>query len=273
MNIERIAAFCDGEAGGNPAGVVIADALPEAAEMQAIAAEVGYSETAFAAPLPGGGFRVRYFAPESEVPFCGHATIALGAALARKEGPGRFALTLNDAEIAVEAEGGAVSLVSPPSRSGPSAPGVLAEALALFGLTQADLAEAPAPAIAHAGADHLVLPLASRDRLAAMDYDLAAGAALMRREGWTTISLLWFESPRRVHARNAFASGGVLEDPATGAAAAALGGYLRDAGWPHGGEIEILQGADMGAPSRLRVEIGAQKGESLRVSGAARWIS
>ena len=49
--------------------------------MQRIAAEVGYSETAFAM-RDGDRWRVRYFSPEAEVPFCGHATIALGAALA-----------------------------------------------------------------------------------------------------------------------------------------------------------------------------------------------
>jgi PhzF family phenazine biosynthesis protein len=100
MDILRIAAFSDGDTGGNPAGVLIADALPSAAQMQQIAAQVGYSETAFAAPQ-GAGWRVRYFAPESEVPFCGHATIALGAALALKQGDGVFALTLNHAEITV----------------------------------------------------------------------------------------------------------------------------------------------------------------------------
>ena len=100
MDVQRIAAFSDGEAGGNPAGVVIGDALPDSAEMQRIAAEVGFSETAFAAPLEGG-WRVRYFSPESEVPFCGHATIALGAALARRSGDGVYALTLNDARITV----------------------------------------------------------------------------------------------------------------------------------------------------------------------------
>ena len=81
MDVQRIAAFSDGPSGGNPAGVVLCDALPAAVRMQAIAAEVGFSETVFAAPA-GGGWRVRYFAPEIEVPFCGHATIALGAALA-----------------------------------------------------------------------------------------------------------------------------------------------------------------------------------------------
>ncbi|WP_322096789.1 PhzF family phenazine biosynthesis protein, partial [Pelagibius sp.] len=96
MEVLRIAAFSKGEEGGNPAGVAIDERLPEAAEMQRIAAEVGFSETAFAAPH-GEGWRVRYFSPESEVPFCGHATIALGAALAMAQGDGVFSLTLNDA--------------------------------------------------------------------------------------------------------------------------------------------------------------------------------
>ena len=77
MELLKIAAFSDGGRGGNPAGVAIADALPPDAGMPRIAADAGFSETAFAAPLPGGGWRVRYFSPESEVPFCGHATLAL----------------------------------------------------------------------------------------------------------------------------------------------------------------------------------------------------
>jgi predicted PhzF superfamily epimerase YddE/YHI9 len=99
--VQRIAAFSDGTQGGNPAGVWIGEALPPAATMQRIAHEIGYSETAFAAPL-GDGWRVRYFSPESEVPFCGHATIALGAALAASHGDGVYPLALNDAAITVE---------------------------------------------------------------------------------------------------------------------------------------------------------------------------
>ena len=73
--------------GGNPAGVWIGEALPADDEMQRIAAEVGYSETAFLAPDGSGAtgrFRVRYFSPLAEVPFCGHATIASGVALAER---------------------------------------------------------------------------------------------------------------------------------------------------------------------------------------------
>ena len=104
MNLIRIAAFADNAEGGNPAGVLIGDELPSEAEMRRIAAEVGYSETAFAMPQ-GEAWRVRYFSPESEVPFCGHATIALGAALAQQYGDGVYPLILNEAEITVEGRG------------------------------------------------------------------------------------------------------------------------------------------------------------------------
>jgi len=273
MDVQRIAAFSDGNAGGNPAGVVIAGELPPADEMQRIAAEVGFSETAFAAPQ-GDGWRVRYFSPESEVPFCGHATIALGAALARQSGDGVFSLTLNDARITVEgrARDGAMeaALQSPPTRSRPASPALVAETLALFGYSEEELDPRLPPAVIHGGADHLLLALRSREALRAMHYDLGAGRALMRREGLVTIVLAWAETPRLFHTRNAFASGGVYEDPATGAATAALAGYLRDLAWPHGGSIDIIQGEDMGARSRLHAEISGTPGSSIRVSGRAR---
>lgn len=274
MTLHRIAAFCDGPAGGNPAGVHLSDALPDVDTMQRIAADVGYSETAFAAPLPDGRWRVRYFAPESEVPFCGHATLALGAVLARERGEGSFDLVLNDATVAVEGrragERWAATLRSPPTRSAPADPGLASAALALFGLAADRLDPRLPPAWMHAGADHLLLALRTREDLAAMRYDLAAGRALMRAHGLVTIALAWVEQPRRFHVRNAFASGGVLEDPATGAAAAALAGHLRDIGWPHGGAIELRQGVDMGMPSRLQVTLDDAPGTPVRVSGEAR---
>jgi PhzF family phenazine biosynthesis protein len=275
MNVERLAAFADPDTmtGGNPAGVVIEDRLPDAAAMQRIAAEVGYSETAFAAP-DGDAWRVRYFAPAIEVPFCGHATIALGAALAARFGEGRFRLRLNDRQITVEGHRNGPSftaaLQSPPTRSGPASADLIAAALDLFSDQPADLDDPIPPAIAEAGARHLVLALRTRERLAAMRYPFETGKELMAAHGLTTISLLHAETPRLFHARNAFAIGGVVEDPATGAAAAALGGYLRDLGWPHGGSIEIIQGEDMGMRSRLTVEISPESGSSIRVSGAVR---
>ncbi|MBX8491427.1 PhzF family phenazine biosynthesis protein [Pseudomonas cichorii] len=271
--ILKLAAFSDGDQGGNPAGVWIGDALPDENTMQRIAAEVGFSETAFAAPLDDG-WRVRYFSPLAEVPFCGHATIALGAALAAQQGDGLFKLTLNQAQITVEGhargELTSAALQSPPTHSKAISPQLLEEALALFGYQHSDLDERIPPAAINGGAGHLVLALNSRSKLKAMHYDQEAGRQLMVREGWATIVLVFAESEQFFHTRNPFAFGGVYEDPATGAATAALGGYLRDIGWPHGGVIDILQGEDMGSPSRLRAEIPEQPGSSIRVSGMAR---
>ena len=79
--LHHLAAFSAGDAGGNPAGVWIGDRLPSATEMQRIAADVGASETAFVAPARGSRRTIRYFSPEIEVTFCGHATIATGIVL------------------------------------------------------------------------------------------------------------------------------------------------------------------------------------------------
>ena len=273
--VQRLAAFAHGDAGGNPAGVVIDRELPSADEMQAIAKDVGYSETAFAAPT-GDLWRVRYFAPEIEVPFCGHATIALGAALAIRNDDGVFRLRLNEADIVVEARrtdhGLSATLQSPPTRSAPADPRLIEEALDLFGYRNENLDRRLPPAIVEAGARHLFIALAEKSSLAAMRYDFEQGRTLMLENGFATISLVSPDGERRFRARNPFAAGGVYEDPATGAAAAALAGYLRDLRWPHGGSIEIAQGDDMGVPCRLFAAISDQPGEGIRVSGRVRPI-
>jgi PhzF family phenazine biosynthesis protein len=278
MEIHRIAAFSVGGAGGNPAGVVLLEAPAPEVEMQKVAAEVGYSETAFAVPIAGEDrrWRVRYFSPEAEVPFCGHATIALGAVLGQQKGTGTYTLDLNNASITVEAkaseEGLAATLASPATKSRAIADGEATDALALFGLSQAELDPRLPPAHIHAGADHLVFALHNRARLAAMSYDLDKGRAMMRQHGLVTIMLVYIETDQVFAVRNAFASGGVLEDPATGAAAAAFAGYLRDQEWPHGGNFTIRQGEDMGALSIIEVRLSDKPGSPVHISGNARTI-
>lgn len=276
MDILRVSAFADGDKGGNPAGVLISDQHPSAEEMQKIAAQVGYSETAFAMP-DNDDWRVRYFSPESEVPFCGHATIALGAALARKFGDGEYKLQLNETAITVEGQcaetGFQAALQSPPTRSQKADDSVTDEVLALFGYSRTQIDPRIPPALIHGGADHFALTVNSRAALADMSYDQEAGRALMERHGWVTIMIAFSENAQRFHSRNPFASGGVYEDPATGAASAAYAGYLRDIDWPHEGRVEFIQGTDMGSPSRILAEIPGQKGSSIRVSGSARLIA
>ena len=73
---------------------------------------------------------------------------------------------------------------------------------------------------------HLIFVVKDRKTLTDMSYQFDVVKSLMADEDLTTISILWKESDELFHSRNAFASGGVYEDPATGAAAAALAGYL-----------------------------------------------
>jgi len=275
--LHRFAAFTTDPAGGNPAGVWIGDALPPAAEMQRIATEVGYSETAFLA-LDGSGepgrYRVRYFSPLAEVAFCGHATVASGVALVERGAPGRLLLTTNDGVVPVEVADGpdgtpraTLISVEPWVRAAPT--DLLRGVLALLDWAVEELDPALPPALAHAGVTHLVIAIRSLETLARMAYDFEPMRQLMLAHDLTTLQLVWREGPTRFRARDPFAVGGVVEDPATGAAAAAFGAYLRERG-----EIvapatfEIAQGVEMGRPSLLTVSI--VPGEAgVRVSGTA----
>ncbi|QFU85808.1 PhzF family phenazine biosynthesis protein [Amycolatopsis sp. YIM 10] len=263
-NIERYTAFdVDGE-GGNPAGVVLdADGLGDD-RMLEIAAELGYSETAFLFT----GNRIRYFSPLAEVPFCGHATIATAVAHAERFGVGSLALQTKAGEVVVETRYeddrllATLTSVPPSVRDAP--PSLVSEALAALRWTEADLDPAMPPRVAFAGAHHLVLVVSARERLAKLDYDFEALGALMTREDWTTVQLVW-PGPDGYHARDPFPPGGVYEDPATGAAAAAFGAYLRELGVT--GRVTIHQGEDMGRPSRLLVDIPASGGISVSGTG------
>lgn len=276
MNILKIAAFSYNNEGGNPAGVVLSDEMPTDEAMLQVAAQVGYSETAFLKPIEGG-WRVRYFSPEREVPFCGHATIASGAALGGHSGAGEYRLVLNEDEISVSVEasqsGFKVALQSPQTWSETAPQHLVDVILKLFHLSRADLNTEFPVSIAFAGARHLIIVLNERSTLADMNYEFDAVKSIMLEQDIITISLLVNEGEKLFHSRNAFAYGGVVEDPATGAAAAALAGYLRDIEWQGDGKFEILQGFDMRVPSRLGVEYSATKGASVKVSGTTRNIA
>ena len=275
MEILRYTAFSSDPAGGNPAGVVLdARGLDDAA-MLAAAAEVGYSETAFLLPTDRDRVMdVRYFSPLAEVPFCGHATIATAVAYAERHGAGDLTLNTRAGTVPVHtaaAAAGALTatLVSVPPKSEELPGPVLAELLGILGWTAGDLHDALPPRVAFGGAWHPILATSSRDRLAELDYDMDALRALMLRHDWTTIDLVWREAPDVFQVRNPFPVGGVFEDPATGAAAAAFGGYLRELGLvPVPATVTLHQGVDMGRPSLLTVGIPAGDG-GISVTGTA----
>jgi PhzF family phenazine biosynthesis protein len=269
----RYAAFTQDGAGGNPAGVVLdAGRLDDTARL-AVAAEVGYSETAFMEAEPQEGkYRVRYFSPRAEVAFCGHATIAAAVALAERRGPGELLFDTLAGPIPVRTEatpaGYAATLTSVPTRTRAAEAGELDAALAALRWQQADLDPRYPAHVAFAGNDHLILAV-DRAHLAELDYDYESLAVLMDERDWTTVHLVYAHSPLIFSARDPFPPGGVVEDPATGAAAAAFGGYLRALGLVNPpAQVTVLQGEDMGRPSRLLIHVAADDNR-VRVTGTA----
>lgn len=282
-DVLRYTAFATDPAGGNPAGIVLDAAGLDEATMLGIAAEVGYSESAFLFPTAGSGdghsgdtrsYDVRYFSPKAEVPFCGHATVAAAVALAeRGDGAGDFVFSAQAGTVPVTVTDTDGTLRATLTSVEPHVDEVtaadLAEALAALDWPADDLDPALPPRLAYAGARHLILAAATRERLADLSYDFERLAALMRRLELTTVQLVWRESDVTFHARDPFPVGGVVEDPATGAAAAAFGAYARELGLvPAQSELTLHQGADMGRPGVLTVSL--REGDArVRVSGAA----
>jgi PhzF family phenazine biosynthesis protein len=173
LKINRISAFSYNNEGGNPAGVVICDVMPETKEMLKIAKDVGYSETAFLHKY-SDGWRVRYFSPEIEVPFCGHATIATGYVLGEQNGEGAYRLHLNDGSIDVFVEKTTtntiyVSLNSPPTLSEPAPSKYVNQVLEAFDLSSDDINSDFPIYFASAGAKHLIIVLEKHEKLSSMN--------------------------------------------------------------------------------------------------------
>ncbi|WP_345752929.1 PhzF family phenazine biosynthesis protein [Microbacterium rhizophilus] len=281
IDILRLAAFPAAAGGGNPAGVMLDARGFGDARMQRIAADVGYSETAFVVEPGIGGdarrMRVRYFSPSAEVPFCGHATIALAVASAERRGVGAFRFATPVGEVVIRTEAGdpapraSFTSVEPWVRELDA--GLADELLGLIGVTRDDLDPRWPLREAFAGNPHPIVALRDGDVFDGFAFDPAAMRALMDRAGWTgTVTIVRFSDPEApepvVDARNLFPTGGITEDPATGSAAAALGAYVRDvlgAGAPAG--LVVHQGAHVGRPSVLEVDIPPRGG--ITVSGTA----
>jgi PhzF family phenazine biosynthesis protein len=269
MDVLRYVAFSDRPDGGNPAGVVLDASGLSDERMLEIAAEVGYSETAFV-----DGDDIRYFSPLAEVPFCGHATIATAVALAERDGPGERVFRTLSGPVPVTTrrdDQGRVTatLTSVTPRLDSVDDSDVDEVLAALRWARDELDPALPPAVGFAGAHHLVMAARTRERLAYLAYDFDRLGAIMAARDWTTVQLVWREDELRFHSRNPFPPGGVVEDPATGAAAAALGVYLRERGLVEPpATVTILQGEDLGRPGRLLVDLHADRPE-IDVTGTA----
>ncbi|MBT1608358.1 PhzF family phenazine biosynthesis protein [Curtobacterium flaccumfaciens] len=278
QEILRYTAFAAEPGGGNPAGLVLDAAGLSDDQMLAIARQVGYPETAFVVGSTATGPRVRYFSPSAEVPFCGHATVALAVALAEREGTGRRVFTTLAGEVALDATVGAdgavqVAMTSVEPATRDLDPALLARLFDLLGLEAADIAPGFPVLESFAGNWHPVLVLHDRELFHQFRFAPGPLAELKREAGWAgTVTVLHRTGDREYEARNLFPAGRITEDPATGSAAASTGAYLRQIGAAQPGDpITIRQGRHVGRPSLLLVDVPEAGG--ITVTGSATPIS
>jgi trans-2,3-dihydro-3-hydroxyanthranilate isomerase len=256
-------------AGNGLAVVHDADPLDDRT-MQAFAHETRLAETTFvqSATSEQADYRNRIFSMAGEMPFAGHPSLGTAVAVARARGVRdkvsyiqQTGAGLQQIEVAIDGERASAVMLQEPAQFGPELD--REPLLAALGLGEADAhAELP-PQLASTGIFHVMLPLASREALGRIVADAPAVDAILAELEAYGIYAAWCEPEReRASARMFGRSAQISEDPATGSAAGPLCAYLHRRSSCQ--RLEILQGVEIGRPSRLSAEVA---GERVRVGG------
>jgi trans-2,3-dihydro-3-hydroxyanthranilate isomerase len=280
--------FTETRFGGNPLAV-----LPDAsglsdAQMQAIAREFNLSETTFVLPPedPRNHARVRIFTPKYEMPFAGHPNVGTGYVLATMAGdpPEHYTFEETAGLVRVHVLRDSNRAISGARVAAPKSLSIdigipAAVVAACAGLDEADVATlSHAPLVASVGTPFVIAELASVAALSRASPDLAAFRAAAAQfpdlEGRFALHLYsWVEGgERRLRARMFAPLGGVLEDPATGSANAALAALLTSMAPGDNVDLQyaIEQGVEMERPS-LIIAAAVKTGEgpvSASVAGS-----
>ncbi len=250
----------------------------DAAMMQLLAREIGFSETTFVSHADAAGYRMRIFTPDAELPFAGHPTLGTAFTLA---GGGRVGTSVvqttsaGDVSVEVDLAGDSAVMQQLPPEFGPVFAGrELAAAAA--GIELADLAaDLPVQPVG-TGLTSLMIPVRDERTLRAAERDGRACAKLAAAAGADTLYFFAVRGVGDVMARMFDPGIGIGEDPATGSAAGPLGAYLAEndlAGAARGEHIVIAQGEMVNRPSFLHVD-ARREGDawSVRVGGGVRIV-
>jgi trans-2,3-dihydro-3-hydroxyanthranilate isomerase len=286
--------FTDQPFGGNPLAVFPDARGLDHAQMHAIAREFNLSETVFAFPPdnPSHCRALRIFTPGGELPFAGHPTVGCAHALASL---GLIPLSGEETRIVFEELVGPVPVkiralngapiycelsVAKLPETGPPPPSrtTLAE---ILGLEVGDLQAGPnKPQAISCGMPFLFVPVRDREALARTMVHLDRWQAVLSNFWAADIFVFTRDGEgegANIRGRMFGPSVSVAEDPATGSAVAALGGYLAARDPRAEGTLSwtIEQGFEMGRPSLLHVEADKREGAitAVRVGGASVMMS
>ncbi len=264
MHVHRLAAFADGNQGGNEAGVVLEAEDLTTDRMQEVAAATGYSETAFLLEAEDADYRVRYFTPKQEVDVCGHATLALLWLL--------FASGLECGRCTLKTKAGLIEGVAAaqPELRLPT------PAVRLIDPSEAEPYATlfPVPfthsAVVDSGVKEVYLRIDESFRLDALAPSTQALTAQLIQDGLAGAAVYALgevddRGYQQVQLRNFLSAIGIVEESATGTAAASLAQLLHEQGY--GSRYLFTQGHALKKPSRLHATVGRN---AVHVGGAVR---
>lgn len=274
IKVEKVSAFSKDRKGGNPAGVVMdASSLTEN-QMQAIAKEVGYSETAFVMPSNEADYRVRFFTPACEVDLCGHATIATFSSMIAKG-------QVESGQIVQETKAGLLKLdlhddglvtmqqTQPGFFEKPDGQ----EILRSLGLSLDAKAENLSIQVVSTGLRDIFVPLKSMAHLKGIKADFSRIKEISKKYDVSGYHVFTLDAPEGFTAacRNFAPLFDIPEESATGTSSGALASYL----WKHGvvkdTNMKFIQGVEMGSPSEISAKliVNGEDIEEVWVGGKA----
>ena len=249
-----------------------ASAIPEPL-LQALAQEIGYSETVFAYPATDGGdARIRIFTPANEVPFAGHPVLGTAVIVAANLGKDRVTLETGRGPVPVQIDRDSGRVTRGTMEQPLPTIALYDNADAFLGALGAERSVLPVT-IYDNGIPHVYAMLEHPEDVAALKPDFSALAALARDTGMPVVGFNVFSGSGNTWKTRMFApADNIAEDPATGSAAGPLALHLaRHGRIPWGTEIRIAQGAEIGRPSELFARVSGNGGqvERIEVSGCA----
>jgi trans-2,3-dihydro-3-hydroxyanthranilate isomerase len=242
--------FTRGEAGGNHLGVITDPTGLDTAAMQAIATELGFSESTFIEDQPDGVPLVRIFTPVDELPFAGHPLVGTAWVLTVHRSGAQTALRCGIGDVTIRTDGAMVWVDAPMNGRVVPAHDIAAylERAGIGGAVSTDRVLLPK--------EYVIGELSSFVEVAALAPDMAVLSEVFG-------VLVYARDHDRVLARFFAPGTGVAEDPATGSAAVALATALQARG-EASGSLSIDQGESIGHPSRIELR---WEGDTASIGG------
>lgn len=281
ITLYRYDAFTTVPGKGNPAGVVLETEHLSEEQMQRIAKEAAYSETAFVFPSDKADLRLRYFTPGAEVPLCGHATVGSIYALHEKG-------LIGEGEITIET-GAGVMPISVTVKDGRTQIGMTqavyqekpfrgdkAALAAAIGLTEDELDERYPIMYGYTGLWTVAIPVKHLESFAKMKPDHYSFPNILADEPYASVHPFCLETVYEgamIHARH-FSSprNNIGEDPVTGTASGVMGAYWKRhiAADPNQEMLVVNeQGLEIGKDGLVETLVPADPNSQVRIFGTA----